>query len=234
MNTWGETFSPHCCACEIQPKSYTNDVQILDETYVREYEDGKTIVIRDAIERDIDAITRIYNEAVVAGGSTADLTVRNLEQRREWVDSHHPRDKYPVVVIEVDGEVAGFGSLSKYHARAGYSEICEFSYYVDKAWSRHGLGTRLVAWLIDAAQRIGFRLAVCVVFAGNTGSTALMNAFGFTRYGYLPAACRNGEQVLDVAYWYRDLTDGKNARTAHDEATMGIRGSDKVQVDVRK
>lgn len=201
---------------------------------MREYSHGRTIVIRDAGERDISAITRIYNLAVVAGRSTADLTVRNMEQRREWVDSHNPRDMYPVVVIEVDGVVAGFGSLSKYHARAGYSEICEFSYYIDKAWARHGLGTRLVAWLIDAAQRIGFRIAVCVVFADNAGSTALMKKYGFTRYGYLPAACRNGEHIMDVAYWYRDLTDGKDAQTARSEAEQGIRGSETVQVTVQQ
>ncbi|PWG60888.1 GNAT family N-acetyltransferase [Bifidobacterium catulorum] len=163
------------------------------------------MVIRDAGDEDLDDITRIYNMAVVVGGSTADLTPRNLDQRREWVYSHNPRDQYPVVVVEVDGKVAGFASLSRYHARAGYSDITEFSYYVDKAFARQGLGSMLVEWLIEAATRIGFRIAVCVVFADNAGSTALMHRFGFERYGYLPKACCNGDRLLDVAYWYKEL-----------------------------
>lgn len=180
-------------------------MQLLNETYSTTYSNGKTIVIRDAEDDDLADITRIYNMAVVVGGSTADLTPRNLEQRREWVYSHNPRDQYPVVVIEVDGKVAGFASLSRYHARAGYSGITEFSYYVDRDYAGQGLGTMLVDWLVKAATRIGFRIAVGVVFADNAGSTALMRKFGFTRYGYLPRACRNGERVLDVAYWYKDL-----------------------------
>ena len=184
---------------------YTIPVQLLQETYSTEQSEGRTIVIRDACDDDLLDITRIYNMAVVVGGSTADLTPRNLDQRREWVYSHNPRDQYPVVVIEVDGKVAGFASLSKYHAHAGYSEITEFSYYVDQAYVKQGLGTRLVRWLLDAAKRIGFRIAVCVVFADNAGSTALMHKFNFERYGYLPKACRNGERFLDVAYWYKEL-----------------------------
>lgn len=35
-----------------------------------------------AVESDIQAITDIYNAAVVAGGATADLTPRTLDQRR--------------------------------------------------------------------------------------------------------------------------------------------------------
>ena len=44
------------------------------------------VTIRDARESDLKAITDIYNQAVVAGGSTADLVPRTLEQRRQWVD----------------------------------------------------------------------------------------------------------------------------------------------------
>ncbi|OJS84008.1 GNAT family acetyltransferase [Bifidobacterium longum subsp. longum] len=45
---------------------------------------------RPAVESDIQAITDIYNAAVVAGGATADLTPRTLDQRRAWVESHTP------------------------------------------------------------------------------------------------------------------------------------------------
>ncbi|OZG57967.1 GNAT family acetyltransferase [Bifidobacterium tissieri] len=202
---------------------YTIAVQLLNETYSTTYSHGRTIVIRDAVDDDLSDITRIYNMAVVVGGSTADLTPRNLDQRREWVYSHNPRNQYPVVVIEVDGKVAGFASLSKYHARAGYSDITEFSYYVDKAYARQGLGTMLVDWLVKAATRIGFRIAVCVVFADNVGSTALMHKFGFERYGYLPAACCNGTRLLDVAYWYRNLDThaDDNAADSTEDTTDG-------------
>ena len=39
-------------------------------------------VYRQAAESDIQALTDIYNAAVVAGGSSADIAPRTIEQRR--------------------------------------------------------------------------------------------------------------------------------------------------------
>ena len=51
---------------------------------------------RIAGEHDLRAITDIYNAAVIAGGSSADLSPRTLEQRKVWVESH--QDPYAVFV----------------------------------------------------------------------------------------------------------------------------------------
>ncbi|WEV42497.1 GNAT family N-acetyltransferase [Bifidobacterium sp. ESL0682] len=163
-------------------------------------------MIRAAVDNDLQAITDIYNEAVVAGGSTADLTPRTLEQRREWVSEHEPRHDFPVVVLENEsGEVVGFGSLSRFHPRAGYDGIVELSYYIATAAQHQGYGTQMVSWLLDKAKELGNRKAIGLIFASNTGSIALMNHFGFTRYGFLPQACWDGHGYLDMSYWYLDL-----------------------------
>ncbi len=168
-------------------------------------------IIRDAVDNDIEAITRIYNEAVVHGGSTADIEPRTVEQRREWVNSHEPRANYPVVVLEVgegdDAQIAGFASLSQYRNRAGYDGVVEISYYVSGQWQHRGYGTALLTWLESAARERGFRQLVATIFADNKGSTALMRSFGYTRYGLLPKAAFNEKLNLfyDVAYWYKDM-----------------------------
>ena len=72
---------------------------------------------RPAVESDIQAITDIYNASVMAGGATADLTPRTLDQRRAWVESHTP--PYGVFVVESeDGSIIGFGALSVFYDRA--------------------------------------------------------------------------------------------------------------------
>lgn len=53
---------------------------------------------RVATQDDIQAITDIYNAAVIRGGSSADITPRTYEQRKAWVESHH--DPYAVFVTE--------------------------------------------------------------------------------------------------------------------------------------
>ena len=57
-----------------------------------------SIEIAEAQPRDFEAMMRIYNDAVLDGGATADLTPRTLEEQQRWVDAHAPRNRYPVVV----------------------------------------------------------------------------------------------------------------------------------------
>ena len=136
--------------------------------------------IRAAVDADVPAIADIYNEAVIRGGASADLEPVSLESRRAWVDSHQPRAKYPVVVIKgPEGAVVGFGSLSKFHQRAGYDGIAELSYYIAGDHQRQGLGT------------------------------ALMRRFGFIRFGLLPAAVGALDGKLhDMSYWVKALAGG--------------------------
>ncbi|MDF7665238.1 GNAT family N-acetyltransferase [Bifidobacterium sp. ESL0745] len=163
-------------------------------------------MIRSASDEDLQAITDIYNEAVIAGGSTADLTPRTLEQRHEWVAEHKPRHDFPVVVMEDEtGNVVGFGSLSRFHPRIGYDGVVELSYYVATSAQHQGYGTQIVSWLLAKARELGNRKAIGLIFASNSGSIALMHHFGFTRYGFLPQACWNGHGYLDMSYWYLDL-----------------------------
>ena len=174
----------------------------------RQAHDHADVRIRAAHDDDLQAITDIYNQAVIAGGSTADLVPRTLEQRRQWVDSHHPRDRYPVVVLEdAAGRVVAFGSLSKFHPREAYDGVVELSYYVDEHARHRGYGTAMVAWLLDAARSRGYRIATALIFASNTGSIALMNHFGFERYSFLPQACFDGIRYLDMSYWRLPLQD---------------------------
>ena len=77
---------------------------------------------RIATQDDIQAITDIYNAAVIRGGSSADITPRTYEQRKAWVESHH--DPYAVFVTETvddDGErrIIGFSALSVFYDRPG-------------------------------------------------------------------------------------------------------------------
>ena len=73
---------------------------------------------------DVAVITDIYNEAVMAGGSTADTVPVTYEARRRWIESHV--DPYAVFVFETiagDGEAeeVGFGAISVFYDRPGYA-----------------------------------------------------------------------------------------------------------------
>lgn len=106
---------------------------------------------RPAVESDIQAITDIYNASVMAGGATADLTPRTLDQRRAWVESHTP--PYGVFVVESeDCSIIGFGALSVFYDRAGYDGVTDLAYYIDPAWQGRGVGTFMLDRLLTEAR----------------------------------------------------------------------------------
>lgn len=169
--------------------------------------------VDESRESDMRAVTDIYNEAVIRGGSTADLVAVSFEARQAWVASHRPRERYPVVVIDVVNPdtgmttTVGFGSLSKFHQRAGYDGIAELSYYIAGAWQGRGLGSAMVRWLLDAAEKRRFTHATAIIYADNAGSVALMRKFGFTRFGLLQSAVTSSDGKLhDMSYWVRPLS----------------------------
>ncbi len=163
---------------------------------------------RPAAQTDIQAITDIYNAAVVAGGSSADTTPRTYDQRKIWVESHH--DPYAVFVITAkDGEderIIGFGALSVFYDRAGYDGVTDLAYYIDPAWQGMGVGTYTLARLLDECRKRNMRKACAIIFADNAGSIALMRRFGFTQFGLMPDAATDSTGTMrDMSYWYLDL-----------------------------
>lgn len=163
---------------------------------------------RLATEADIQAITDIYNAAVIAGGSSADTTPHTYDQRKRWVDSHH--DPYAVFVVTAKGDgderIVGFSALSVFYDRAGYDGVTDLAYYIDPAWQGKGVGTYTLTALLDECAKRNMRKACAIIFADNAGSIALMKRFGFTQFGLMPDAATDSTGTMrDMSYWYLDL-----------------------------
>lgn len=80
------------------------------------------------------------------------------------------------------------------------------SYYIADAFRGQGLGTAMVAWLLEAAVERGFTHAAAIIYADNDGSNALMRRFGFTRFGLLEGAVTSGDgRIHDMGYWSKAL-----------------------------
>jgi phosphinothricin acetyltransferase len=139
------------------------------------------VTIRRAELEDLQAITEIYNEAILTTAATFDTEVKNLADRRRWFDSHGER--YPVLVAEVDGHVVGWGSLSQWSDRRAYDETAETTSYVKEQFRGQGIGRRLRAALIDEARRIGFHTLISRVAEESDASLHLSRSLGFRHIG---------------------------------------------------
>lgn len=143
-------------------------------------------MIRTASTDDLAAIDTIYNQAIEAGFRTAHISPLSAENRKKWLKSHSAKE-YPVYIFERDGKVLGWASLSPYReGRDALSEVAEISFYIDFDYHGKGIGSRLVEHCLQQAPTLGKRVLFAIIIEGNEGSIALMEKFGFERWGYLP------------------------------------------------
>ncbi|HEY4312249.1 MAG TPA: GNAT family N-acetyltransferase [Pirellulales bacterium] len=155
--------------------------------------------LRDASAGDLPAISEIYNYYVLHSTCTYQLEPETLADRQAWFGLHSA-ERYPVVVVEIDGALVGWGSLSKFHARAGYDGTVEASVYIAQGFHRRGLGRRMLEHLIERARQIGYHVLIGGASADQTASIALQESLGFTRVGQLREVGRKFDRWLDVVY----------------------------------
>ena len=93
-------------------------------------------------------------------------------------------DNHPLIVIETEGQVAGYASLSKYRDKEAYAGTVELSVYVGYEFRGRGYAKALVSELIGMAKRDpATHVIVSVITGGNDASVSLHRHFGFTFCG---------------------------------------------------
>jgi len=152
------------------------------------------IQIRPASLDDAEAITAIYNQGIaqhLAAFETQPCRVADIRER-----INNPR--FPILVAVDHGKVVGWAGLSIYRPRECYSGVAEFSFYVETISRGHGIGTRLLSSLIDAARKCGFWKLVSRVFTFNRASRAVCRTAGFREVGVYEKHSQLDGRWLDV------------------------------------
>jgi L-amino acid N-acyltransferase YncA len=155
-----------------------------------------TLKIRRAQLGDLDAITEIYNEAVLTTTATFDLEPKTPAERLAWFQAHDARQ--PIVVATLGDKVVGWASLSKWKARPAYDETAETSFYVRSDFRGRGIGRQLKQAIIDEARRLKYHSLIAVVAEGSEASLHLNESFGFRNVGTLKEVGRKFGRLLDV------------------------------------
>jgi len=138
-------------------------------------------VLRPATRDDLPAINNIYNHEIEYGVATWDYEPWNLEAREAWFDARSAQE--PVLVVDLNGHVAGFGYLSWYRSKIGYRFTREDTLYLVPAYQRRGLGALLLEALIAQARSRGIHTLIAQIETSNEPSIALHERFGFLPLG---------------------------------------------------
>ena len=172
--------------------------------------------IRLAELADAEAIRAIYNVEVLESTNTFDMVPRTPAEQEAWILRHsgvhpalvaiEPADPGAPGRIGANGEIVlGFGSLSSFRERSGYSATAENSVYVDRAQRGKGVGKALLAELLVLASAHGFHSVIARIAGHNETSIGLHEAAGFALVGVEREVGRKHRQWLDVVELQRLL-----------------------------
>lgn len=172
--------------------------------------------IRLAEAADAEAIRAIYNVEVLESTNTFDMVPRTRAEQEAWIREHEgvhpavvatePAGPDPSGPTGANGEVIlGFGSLSSFRERSGYSATAENSVYVDRNQQGKGVGRALLAELLVLAKAHGFHSVIARIAGHNETSIGLHEAAGFELVGVEREVGRKHRQWLDVVELQRLL-----------------------------
>ena len=112
------------------------------------------VKIKRARIRDLSAITKIYNDAIINTKATFDSQPKTRAEQKAWFNSHD--SKHPVLVAEIGGNVIGWASLSDWSDRCAYSDTAELSIYIDKEHRGEGIGKKLLSAILKQGKKVGY------------------------------------------------------------------------------
>ena len=116
---------------------------------------------------------------------------------------------FPYLVLEVDGELAGYAYAHRQAERAAYAWNAELSIYLAEGWRGRGLGAPLYRLLERLLAMQGYVNLYGVITASNRGSIALHEKLGYRQIGLHERTGWKFGQWHDVAWLHKRVGTGE-------------------------
>jgi len=129
------------------------------------------------VVEDWEQVRTIYQEGIDTGDATFEEEPPSWER---W-DSNHMQECR--LVAKSGNTVLGWAALSHTSSRHVYSGVVEVSLYVGKRYQEQGIGTALLAHLIEASEKNGIWTLQAGIFPENIVSLNLHRRHGFREVG---------------------------------------------------
>ena len=140
------------------------------------------IQIRPYQTEDTQAILDILNYNILHSTSLYDYKTRSYEQQKVLLEDKLNKG-FPVIVAELEGQIAGFGMYSEFRFREAYQFTVEHSVYVNEKFQGQGIGKVVLQELIDLARKKNIHTMIAVIDSENQNSVLFHEKFGFETVG---------------------------------------------------
>lgn len=144
--------------------------------------------VRPLQKDDWPSVRRIYQEGIDTGFATFETEVPDWET---WDTKFLPSCR---LVLEHENKILGWAVLSAASKRYVYRGVAEVTIYRDLKCTKKGIGSVLMAALIDVSEKENFWTLQSSIFPENKPSIFLHEKFGFKVIGRRERiAQRNGK-----------------------------------------
>jgi phosphinothricin acetyltransferase len=161
--------------------------------------------VRRASVADAAAVLGIYAPNVRDSIISFELEPPDVAEMARRIEA--AGDRYPYLVCELDGIVAGYAYGSQFRPRPAYRWTVEVSVYVASGFQRRGVASALYTALLRVLELQRFHLAVAVIGLPNEGSVLLHERLGFRAVGVFPEVGFKCGTWVDVGMWQRPLAN---------------------------
>ena len=164
------------------------------------------LAIRDCTPGDFERMNQIYNSTIVDSHVSFDVEPWDIERRQAWWDARDPR--LVCLVAELDGEVVGASHASWYRPKPAYRSSMETTIVLGVSARGKGLGSQLLAALLDRLTADGAHLAVAIIALPNDASVALHHKLGYDSVGVLHEVGHKDGRFIDTMLLEKRLGPG--------------------------
>jgi L-amino acid N-acyltransferase YncA len=169
-------------------------------------QDAAPMLIRDVdAARDAAACAAIYAPSVTHGLASLEEVAPDAAEFARRIAA--VTAKYPWLVAELDGPVAGYAYAGQHRERTSYRWSTDVTVYVSATHHRRGVGRALYERLFALLAQQGYYEACAGITLPNDASVALHESLGFRPVGvYRDIAFKFGAW-RDVGWWQKTLRE---------------------------
>ncbi len=109
------------------------------------------------------------------------------------------------MVLEIDGQIGGFGFIRPYHESANFNHTGILTYFILPSYTNKGLGSKLLQNLMDAGRSLGITNFVAHISSKNQQSLRFHRKHGFQECGRLKNMCVKFGDYFDIVWVQKQL-----------------------------
>ena len=157
---------------------------------------GRSLLIRPATHKDRDAVIQNIN---MVGAEKVYLPSDSYVSTPAWEALFEKNDKSRclLLVVEVDGRIIGHGRLLPCGFNHKDSHVVDVGLALTKDFRGGGIGTQLLARMIEWAEFSGYEKVTAVIMSNNGRSLRLFRQAGFVEEGIKKCQFKIADYCVD-------------------------------------